>query len=299
MEIIESMKDYIVNNPSQVWTAFFTLLSVIVGGAVTYLSTSSAEKRKYRRESQKQKLEQIYIPFCSCVEQTIAKVNELYMSESEQLLCTPEHYESCIKTLKEPAVYLEAAKRAYLTESLRKRLDSYQREVTAFEEQIEQDVIKCKFQYHNYFLKQFNEFHEIDRPMDISIAFSKNTELRLKLAIINRSKISLLLYIQSIDFIIYDDPENYQHKLVLLNNEAREAQGSIKYGYMSEDDYPEPEIKLACAVLDYIDDNFDTEIEELAKTIDKTQSADALRSIMDLLYSMKKDMIKMIDDVVQ
>lgn len=48
------VKNFFINSSSQIWT----LISVIIGGLVTYLATSAAEKRKYKRQVQKETMEQ-------------------------------------------------------------------------------------------------------------------------------------------------------------------------------------------------------------------------------------------------
>ena len=38
--------DFLANNASQIWTQIWTLLSVVAGGIVTYITTSRIESKK-------------------------------------------------------------------------------------------------------------------------------------------------------------------------------------------------------------------------------------------------------------
>ena len=61
------------DNSSPIWT----LLSVIVGGIVTYISTTISETRKNKRQEQKEKVEEVLIPYCTSLEETVAKANNI------------------------------------------------------------------------------------------------------------------------------------------------------------------------------------------------------------------------------
>lgn len=58
-----------------------TLVSVLLGGIITYISTSSVEKRKNKIQAQKEKLEQILIPYCTGLESTIKEINKVYLKD--------------------------------------------------------------------------------------------------------------------------------------------------------------------------------------------------------------------------
>ena len=60
--------DFLANNASQIWTQIWTLLSVVAGGIVTYITTSRIESKKSKRQFQQKKLEEILISYCTCLE---------------------------------------------------------------------------------------------------------------------------------------------------------------------------------------------------------------------------------------
>lgn len=57
--------DFLANNASQIWTQIWTLLSVVAGGIVTYITTSRIESKKSKRQFQQKKLEEILISYCT------------------------------------------------------------------------------------------------------------------------------------------------------------------------------------------------------------------------------------------
>ena len=82
---MEELKEFIIDTSTQIWT----LVSVVVGGIVTYISTSASEHRKSKKQAQKENLEQVLIPYCTCLEQTIARINQILF---------PSFQSRCLKT---------------------------------------------------------------------------------------------------------------------------------------------------------------------------------------------------------
>lgn len=132
---MEEFRKYIIDNSAQIWT----LVSVIVGGIVTYFSTSASEKRKNKRQAQKENLEQVLIPYCTCLEQTIAQINKIYQEPTE--LYAEQSFEKWINTLNEPLMYLEAAKRVFLSQPMRQKLKNYKTTIDTFSTTIEQECM--------------------------------------------------------------------------------------------------------------------------------------------------------------
>lgn len=75
---MEVFKKLIIENLSQVWT----LISVIIGGAVTYITTSALESKKIKQQLQKENLENVLIPYCTCLENTIEILNIVYKKKN-------------------------------------------------------------------------------------------------------------------------------------------------------------------------------------------------------------------------
>ncbi len=288
---MEELKKFIIDNSAQIWT----LISVVVGGIVTYISTSASEHRKNKRQAQKENLEQVLIPYCTCLEQTIARINQIYQEPAE--LFAEHNFEKWISLLGEPLVYLEAAKRIFLTQSMREKLKNYKVTIDIFSTTIEQECTNCLIKYKGYISSKLEQFPNVSTPMLITFSMDKGTNTKVKLAIINKSNLSLINNFSGVDFVINDDAENYRHTSVTLNEEIRNTWGAINYGVMDISDIEDPEVELACILLDYIEENISDEREALSRIIDETQGADMLRGIIDELNEMLNELIKTIDKI--
>ena len=66
---------------------------------------------------------------------------------------------------------------------------------------------------------------------------------------------------------------------------------------MDISDIKEPDVELACILLDYIEENISYEQELLSTIIDETQSANILRGIIDELNKMQNELINIIDKI--
>lgn len=287
------LKKFIIDNSTQIWT----LVSVVVGGIVTYISTSASERRKNKRQAQKENLEQVLIPYCTCLEQTIAQINKIYQEPTA--LYAEQNFEEWINTLNEPLVYLEAAKRVFLSQAMRQKLQNYKTTIDTFLIAIEQESTNCLIKYKGYLSSKLQKFPNVPTPMLITFSMDKGTNTKVKIAIINKSNLSLINNFSAIDFVRNDDPENYQYTSVRLNEEIRNTWGAISYGIMDISDIDDPEVELACILLDYIEENISDEQEELNRIIDETQGADILRSIIDELNDMLNELVKSIDKITK
>lgn len=288
---MEELKEFITDNSAQIWT----LVSVVVGGIVTYISTSASEHRKNKRQAQKENLEQILIPYCTCLEQTIARIKQIYQEPIE--LLAEQNFEKWLGLLREPLVYLDAAKRVFLSPSMREKLKNYKVSVDTFSTAIEQECMNCLIKYKWYISSKLEHFPNVSVPMLITLSMDKDTDTKVKIAIINKSNLSLTNNITSVYFVENDDPENYRYTSVTLNEEIRNTWGAINYGVMDISDIEEPEVKLACILLDYIAENIPDDREELRGIIDETQGASMLREVINELNEMQNELVRTIDKI--
>ena len=120
------LMDFLTDNSDKIWTLF----SVIIGGTVTYISTSSAEKKKNKRQAQKEKLEQVLLPYCTCLELTIHEIDKVY--GGNKYLYSGKVLEQWLSNLKKPLEYLAAYKRVYLSKSSREILVQYEKMLSRF-----------------------------------------------------------------------------------------------------------------------------------------------------------------------
>ena len=155
--------DFLANNASQIWTQIWTLLSVVAGGIVTYITTSRIESKKSKRQFQQKKLEEILISYCTCLEKVKDTAFIPYGKD--------ESFEVFFKSLREPLVYLQAAKRAYLSQNERKKLISYKESVDALEKALNDDANHCHISYVRYLEAKLRKFPDGEGAMNISFSF--------------------------------------------------------------------------------------------------------------------------------
>lgn len=62
-------------------------------------------------------------------------------------------------------------------------------------------------------------------------------------------------------------------------------------------DIKEPDVELACILLDYIEENISYDQELLSSIISETQSANILSGIIDKLSKMQNELVKAIDKI--
>lgn len=133
--------------------------------------------------------------------------------------------------------------------------------------------------------------------MSVIPIMDEATNTKVKIAIINKDNLSLINNLANVHFVTNDDPENFQCISVTLNEEIRDTWGAIYYGLMDDSDIKEPSAELACLLLDYIKENIPYDQELLNSIINKTQSANILRSIIDELSKMQNELVKAIDKI--
>lgn len=288
---MEEIKKFIIDNSSQIWT----LISVVIGGLVTYISTSATEKRKNKRQSQKENLEQVLIPYCTCLEETILELNEIYQYPKK--ISNQNDFESWMSDLNRPLEYLEAARRVYLSKSMRDKLQQYKNVITRFNETLSQECTNCLIKYRHYISKKLEPFPNLPRSMLILFSMDDVTEYKIKIAILTKQEISLLNNFTRIDFVENDDPDNYRCTSILINDNIRNSWGAINYGVMDISDIGDAEEELACILLDFIDENIKDEKATLNAIIDETSCAENLQTINSLLNEMIKEVIKRIDKI--
>lgn len=290
---MDEFKKFFINNSVQIWT----LISVAFGGLVTYISTSAAENRKNKHKAQSEKMMQILIPYCTCLEETIATAKEIYSSNN--FYKDANSYDKWKHELKKPLEYLNAAKRVFLSKKSRAALQQYKASLDDFEIVMERECCNCLIKYKSYIEKAIINFPNIPDSMFVQFSMSEISTLRLNLAIIKKAPLSLVNDFTVIHFIHNDDPDNYRTTLVYLSEEARTTWGAIDYGVLDISDVDNNDVELACILLDYIAENTTDEKNVLISIIDETTGATLFQKLVDMLNSSRNILIKEIDSISQ
>lgn len=288
---MESFICFVTENATQIWT----LVSVILGGLVTYISTATVEKRQNKRQFQKDNLEQVLIPYCTCLEETISNIERVYVKSAE--LYTEQGFQKWIDNLKEPLLYLNAAKRVFLSQSMRGKLEDFKSKVKYFETLIREEETICDMKYRKYVCDKLKDFSYVETFMYIRVSMEDEISNKIKMGILTKIDLSLFALISYVEFVHKDDDDNYGATLVCINKEIRDTLGLIEYGALDIDEVDNSEIKLSCNLLGFIHDNFADEGEILTNIIDSTQSAELMSELTDLVNDMKDGVLKIIDKI--
>lgn len=285
---MEIFKKLIIENSSQVWT----LISVIIGGAVTYITTAAIESKKIKQQLQKENLENILIPYCTCLENTIDILNIVYKKRIE--IWSEEDFENFTNQLNKNFEYLKASKRLYLSKFLRIKLEEYKNIVEEFNEILEEECIYYINTYREYINSVFKKYPDSSKYMDISISLDSAINTKIKISILNKKTVSLVDRITVVDFIENDEPDNYRHKVVNIDRQIQGIYGAISCGVMDIDEIGTNEEKLAIGIYDFIRNNTKNETLVLQNIINRTNSSEKLSLIV---YSIKEMLNKTIQEI--
>lgn len=283
---MNEISKFLASNSQQL----LTLLSVIVGGAVTYVSTSAVEKRKNKAQLQREKLNQILIPYCTCLEETIEIFDDSHMADEISYL-------QCIKKLESPIEYLNAAKRIYLSKESKKFLTKYNEMLNNFKSKIEEEYNDCIERYEQYWKGILGKCPNVLKSVNVDIFINKEAENKIKLAIINNTKISLINDITGVVF--FHDKDNHNITNVHFNDKVKETLENIDMGMISWNNIDNEPYELDCIILDYIYTQTLDEREVIKNILNDTLSgAYLLNDIYNVLNNMRKVVIKEIDKII-
>ncbi|WP_202708399.1 hypothetical protein [Sporosalibacterium faouarense] len=288
---MDKLMNILFDNADKLWT----LLSVIIGGFITYFSTSTIEKRKIKRQAQKEKLEQVLIPYCTCLEASLQEIKKVYTEHGRSY--TKDKLQQWFDNVSKPLEYLQASRRVYLSDRSKKMLVEFDKMLHNFEVKLDKECDYCLIKYKKYLEKKLMEFPNVYNSMMITFSMSPITTTKMKLAIINKTDLSLLDDLNSIEFVHNDEPENYRTTCIKLNDKYRQTWSVINYGAIDITDIEDNEEELACILLDFINDNFEDEKEMLMNIIENTSSRTLFIGIYNKMNEMRDKLIKEIDKV--
>ena len=285
--------DFLANNASQIWTQIWTLLSVVAGGIVTYITTSRIESKKSKRQFQQKKLEEILIPYCTCLEKVKDTAFIPYGKD--------ESFEVFFKSLREPLVYLQAAKRAYLSQNERKKLISYKESVDALEKALNDDANHCHISCVGYLEAKLRKFPDGEGTMNIYFSFAKGADKAIKCSLLAGKPLLMSHYLTSVQFCYNDDPENFQSKTIDISKDVRSIWDGLSYSVYDladvGDKFNVEELEQGCELLDFMKENLTDEADNWAKYSQELKSPSIFFNLLDNLNLMIDEITKTIDTI--
>lgn len=195
--------------------------------------------------------------------------------------------------------YLKASKRLYLSKFLRIKLEEYKKIVEEFNGILEEECIYYINTYIEYINFIFKEYPDSSKYMDINVSLDNAINTKIKISILNKKTLSLVDRITVVDFIKNDEPDNYRHKVVNIDNRIQGIYGAISCGVMDIDEIETNEEKLAFDIYDFIRNNTKNEKLVLQNIINRTKSSEKLSLIICRIEEMLNKTIQEIDKVTK
>ena len=273
-----------------------TLLSVVVGGIITYTSTHLTERRKYKRSVEKEKLEEILIPCCTILEEVIGEIKDI---ESINKYSENNKIDKMYFKLEKPLVYLKAVNRIYLSKESKRLLEKYKDEVVCFKECLKKEQEIIINSYKAFIGSKLISFQCMN---NIDISLKEEFKEPFKLALLNKLQFSLLNYIDSALFYDGDIENNYENNYMFINitQESNEKYEMIEQGYLDESNLSQDEY-LNYNFLWFFHNNITTKEETLflQQLIENSESKGKLNILNATLINLEKCILSEIDSIVK
>jgi hypothetical protein len=264
---------------------FDKIFAALIGGIISFVVTTSIEKRKYKRQQQKENLNNILIPFCTSIEDTIKNFEK---NEEKQI-----YLKNNLEEWKVPLEYLIASKRVFLTKQLKKLLAEYEDLLKKFEGNLEKEYKDFLIRYRKY---MEDELMKYDSCFNIYTSLNKRSELIIKTLIIYKKYFSIKDNIEKIEFVYNDDPEKYKSNRFNFTDKNMEFYGAVNYSILDINDAIDDEQKETYYLLDYLY-GIKNEKEIVMEIIKNYSSDKLLNEIKKLLISIRRVSLKEIDRI--
>lgn len=292
----EIIKTFFIDNATQIWM----IISVIVGGFVTYLSTTCVENRKIKRHFQQKKLEEVLIPYCTCLEETRESAFLPRITKAQYV----EFFDTYFKSLQKPQEYLKASRRVYLPPHHRKDLEHYIALIVQFEEILDKEASDYINSYKNHIESTLKNFPGQSKADCISINFNSIVRYIVQYFILSQKMIPLQDEINHIGFYYGTETNCPICDEISLNSSVRNFIDQIDFDlYAIEDFLPDAEdetIRMyqnSYNMLSYLREARSNELVFLNQNLKKLESPRLYFQTIDLLHSMTSSLTKTIDNI--
>lgn len=279
---------FVTDNSDKIWT----LISVSIGGLVTYFTTSAAEIHKSKIQSQKDNLDHILIPYCTCLEKTIFQIKQIYQENVQSF--TINSFDTQINILYDPLIYLEAAKRVYLPQSIRCMLENLKTDVDSFLFNIELDCNNIIKEHNAFFSALIRKYLGLPLSNTVYLVYNENTNSKIKPAIINKFNISLLSNITKVNF--FENNSDMKFRSIDLSDDVRNEWYILN---CKVSPCTSSNRDLSFRLLDFLEKYKEKESSIINPIIDNSFSGLMLSNIIDELDNMQKKLIKTIDKIAK
>lgn len=248
------------------------LISTALGAAISYYGTRGLEKQKFKMEFQRNNLEKILIPYCTCLEK-IKLPRRIAIRKSSDI------FNEFLKNLYAPKEYLNASKRVYISKNSIQFLGEYVETLKDFDMNIESNRINFLQEYKGHIKDVLSKFESINLNYDdILIKFKEGTEDKIKMKIIGAiPNFEILVYISNMTFI------------------SIEGNSFDVLWEIDIDDTDENNHSMSDILVKYLHCNIDN--EEVSSLFEKYSMEKLIKKLLKQVELMKKQVIKEIDEI--
>lgn len=276
----------------------FPLLSVVLGGLITYLVTTTAKKTENKQNAQLVARDTIWIPFCSVVEDMCKFIGADTKRSNQKIdLSSPE----CTVYRNAIFLYLDANKRIYLQKKTKPLLEDCYKQLQLYDQVLKSTLTKAEEYYRQHCMEMIEQlpFYKEGNFMDYNFSISDNYQLVNKLYILKEFILSSFEYITGITFIQDDNPDNYENITVNFDNAFyHDCWYPLECGDFSEADLDLDDNKrLAILIAEQISERIYKIDEDVRGSIDIGVIDKQYKKVIHSLDTLHKQILEDIDNV--
>lgn len=261
-----------------------TLLSVIIGGLITFFSSFFLEKKRNKWQLKIRNLDIVLIPFCKSIEHILKDVESFQKGHL--------NHGTLLKSFSTLTDYLQVSNNIYLNRNVSIQLANYKDKLIQLSNTLESESSTYETSYAEYISKKLVNctiFGNLEVG-DIEPLFYTNSKEAIKKALLHGTFISLL---SNISMIQFSDGNDDPSPLVIDISRNNQRIYDDTSGCVDHD------IEQATLLWDYLDAHTFDETETFSTIIEDTKSHLLLISLVEMLDEMHTEQMNEIKKITK
>lgn len=228
---MNSIELFFSKNSTQIWT----IISVIIGGLITYFSTLHIESKKMKMNKRSESATNVVIPCVLCLRDTRNKLislrNKINLSNDIYLLKE-------IQLLNEPLDFLNDERNYFLPKYLREQLKSYGEKFKDFYYTLNKECDEYIDKYSNYLSNKLNGYMYDNNNCIAYSSFSNSVRNKVRLMLVRNKFFSLKDTLNGVNFHLenFSPVLSLQYDYINLDESTRREINNIKYALENDFD---------------------------------------------------------------
>lgn len=291
---MNSIELFFSKNLTQIWT----IISVIVGGLITYFSTLHIESKKMKMNKRSESATNVVIPCVLCLRDTRNKLISLRdkINHSNDIDLSKE-----LQFLKEPLEFLNDERNYFIPKYLRQNLVLYRKKIKDFSDTLNKDCNYCIGKYSNYISRKLDRYLFNNADCIADTTFSCEIRNNIKLMLVRNRFFSLKNTLEKVNFFINhsDNNSGVSQHYINLDKSTRDEIESIRYAFENGIDvledskkYREERRAIDPYYTDYCydeEEKYDIRLRESMDLLDYLYSS-AFDDESELFYNLKDNL---------